>query len=419
MSAPLKVCVDARLVSGGGGIEQFIIGLAAGLSSLTDGEERYLFLTWADTEEWLAPYLRNSCQVLRGPNAPRPPAGKEWLKRRVPLVGWAWHRFSPLLGRRAVHLERSDGTVERAGCDLMHFTMPHGFLTDVPSIYHPHDLQHLHLPQFFTLRQRVVREVIYRAFCAQARLVVLPSFWSARDVVRHYGLPEAKVRAVIGAPVLTAYPVPTEADLAAARRKLSLPEAFVFYPAHTWPHKNHLGLLEALATLRRRRGVALPLVCSGHRNDFYPRIERRVHALGLAGQVRFLGFVSPLELQCLYRLCRCLVFPTRFEGWGMPLWEAFLSGVPAAVSRVCCLPEHAGDAALLFDPERPEEIAEALWRLWADAELRRELSERGRRQVARFSWERTARLFRAHYRRLAGRPLSNEDRALLAAPPLL
>ena len=110
------------------------------------------------------------------------------------------------------------------------------------------------------------------------------------------------------------------------------------------------------------------------------------------------------------------MIPTKFEAVSFPLWEAFLAGVPAACSNVTSLPEQAQDAALQFDPDEVEQMAELLRRLWTDADLRAELSERGRRQVAELSWARTARLFRAHYRRLAGRQLETADHQLLAMP---
>jgi glycosyltransferase involved in cell wall biosynthesis len=411
---PLRIGLDARLVSGmGGGVEQFVIGLASGLSKLTDGDEEYLFLAYADGDEWIRPYLSGPCRILPGPKI----ALKRWLASRLPVLLKAYQRLRPLW--QAKHLPRSDGTIEKAGVDIMHFTFQWAFITDVPSIYHPWDLQHLHLPQFFRSGERSAREKTYRAFCEQARMVSVGSVWSKRDLIRHYGLPEDKIQVVPGAPVLSAYPVPTANDLATTRQKFDLPETFVFYPAQTWAHKNHIGLLEALAILRNRYGLSVPLVSSGHLNDFFPKIEKRARALGLTDQVRFLGFVSPIALQCLYTLCRGMVFPSRFEGWGLPITEAFQAGAPVACSKVTSLPDLAGDAALLFNPDRPAEIAEAIRLLWTDEAFRQVLIERGRKRAACFSWDRTARIFRAHYRRIANRPMTQEDRDLLEAPPLL
>ncbi|HEY8491160.1 MAG TPA: glycosyltransferase family 1 protein [Dehalococcoidia bacterium] len=416
---PLRVCLDARLISGVyGGVEQVAISLAAGLSALEDGNEEYLFLTYAGEDAWLRPYLAGRCRLLSGPPPPAPGRWKAALKAAAPPLRRAWHHLGAALIRPDAAVPPSDGTVERAGADVVHFTHQGGFRTAVPSIYHPHDLQHVHLPQYFAPRVRRLREASYGALCRQARLVAVSTSWCREDVIRHFGLPAEKVQVVPLAPALDAYPQPTEGDLAAARERFSLPDAFVLYPAQTWPHKNHLGLLEALALLRRQ-GLAPPLVCTGHRNEFFPVIQRRARERGLSDQVRFLGYVDPLALQCLYRLARCVVIPTKFEADSAPLWEAFRLGVPAACSAVTSLPRQAGDAALLFDPDQPGEMAAALRRLWLDGGLRRTLAERGRRRAAHLTPDRSARTFRAHYRRLAGRPLTEEDRALLAERPEL
>lgn len=413
---PLRICLDARLATGVlGGVEQTIIGLAYGLSQLTDGDEEYLFLAYADAHAWLTPYLHGPCRIVLGPPAPQLPRWAKPPKPTLPLIRSLWHQVSPILGQRSTPLSRSDGTLERTGAILMHFTAPVAFLTNIPNLYQVHDLQHRHLPQLFTPRERSARELQYRTFCNQAQAISVMTAWGKQDLIQQYALPPDKVIVVPWAPALMAYLQPSETDLAATRHKFSVPDKFLFYPAQTWAHKNHIGLLDTLARLRDEQHLTIPLVCSGTCNEFFPQIERRMRNLGLAGQVMFLGFVSPLELQCLYRLCRGLVFATKFEGFGMPLLEAFLAGVPAACSNVTCLPELAGDAALLFDPKQPDEMARSIYRLWTDKPLRQTLIERGRRHVARFSWERTACIFRAHYRRLTNRPLTDEDQELLAA----
>ncbi|MBP2667967.1 MAG: glycosyl transferase group 1 [Deltaproteobacteria bacterium] len=421
MERPLKICLDARLKSGGGwgGVEQFVIGMADGLSRLTDGQEEYLFLVEEGSHEWLAPFVGGPCRFL----SPKKPAGKprrpgRWIFRLFPSRDPYGH-LADLAGGLTAKFPRSLGVVERAAVDIMHFTNQGAFLTAIPSIYHPHDLQHLHLPHFFTPRVRRERDARYRSFCRQARMVAVSSSWTRNDVIRQYGLPEGKVRVVPLAPLLSAYDIPGAKDLASARRKFSLPDAFLFYPAATWAHKNHVGLLEALASLKESHGLEVPAVFSGSLTEYFPEIRRRAEELGLSEQVRFLGFVTSLELQCLYRLCRCVVIPTRFEAASFPLWEAFLAGAPAACSNVTSLPEQAGDAALVFDPDDREGMADAVRRLWIEHPLRERLIRRGKENVCRFSWEKTARIFRAHYRRIAGAPLTEEDRALIEAPPVL
>jgi glycosyltransferase involved in cell wall biosynthesis len=416
---PLKVGIDARLSSGeAGGVEQFIIGLASGLSKLTDGSEEYWFLAYADSKDWIRPFLGGACRIVEDTRTPGESLGRRILRQKIPALMDLLHSIDPRILQRSIPQEKSNGVIENAGIDVMHFTMQNAFLTEIPSIYHPHDLQHIHLPEIFSLRRRVLRDQMYRTFSEQASMVAAVSRFVKEDLIKNYQLPRDKVKVVPLAPVVTAYSESSLEDLERVRRKFSLPESFIFYPAQTWSHKNHIGLLNALALLRDKKHVRVDAVFSGRKAGFYKIIEQRVEELRLEDQVKFLDFVDPAELRSLYQLCRCVVIPTKFEAASFPLWEAFIMGVPAACSNVTSLPEQAGDAALLFDPDKPDEMACQIHKLWRDEKLRAELVEKGRRNVSRFSWERTARTFRAHYRRIAQRELSDEDKEILSAPSL-
>ena len=420
MTAPLRVCIDARLRDGEfGGVQQVVIGMAHGLSMLTDGDEEYLFLAHEGEDAWLRPHLGANARVLSaGARAARGGVTEALAATSAGRV--ARRLLRPLLDRRSLPpVPRSDGTLEGSGADVMHFTIQSAFLTAVPSIFHPHDLQHVHLPQFFTKRERATRDTHYRTFCEQASMIAVTSTWVKEDLLREWDLPPEKVRVIEWAPPNQAYPEPSREEIDRVRARRSLPARFVFYPAQSWPHKNHIGLLRAIARVRDAHGLIVPLVCSGGQNHFFPRIREEVSRLRLEEQTTFLGFVQPDELQALYHACRAVIIPTRFEAASYPVWEAFLAGAPVASSTVTSLPAQVGNAGLLFDPDDTEAMAEAIRRLWTDALLRAELVERGRASVRRFSWERTARIFRAHYRRLAGRYPGDEDRSLIDAWPLL
>lgn len=416
--APLRVGIDARLHHGeAGGLESVLLGLAEGLSSL-DGDEEYFFLTVRGEDQWIAPYLRGNARPL--PMAMR---GRDrsqlrsWIKRSVRRGGPVARELAVAVANR-LGPPRSDGTIEHATVDVMHFVRQSGFLTDIPSIYHPHDLQHRHFPEFFDPWELQFRERWYAAMCAQASIVAVASSWTRLDVIQEMGLPADKVCVVPWAPPIDVIPEPLPAETAEVKAALKLPDRFVFYPAQTWPHKNHIGLIRALHTLRSR-GVTVPLVLSGRRNQAASLVDGVIRQLGMVDQVHWLGFVEPAELRMAFSLSAAVIIPSKFEAASGPLWEAFALGVPAACSNVTSLPAQAGDAALIFDPDQPDQIAEAIFRLWTDGELRRRLVERGYDRVAAFTWDRTARLFRAHYRRLGGRPLGEDDQGLLAAAPLL
>jgi glycosyltransferase involved in cell wall biosynthesis len=406
---PLRVCIDARLGAGRfGGVEQVVIGLAAALSRLEDGDEEYLFLTYPEHEEWIREYVSGPCRLL--------PSRRSYPNRRLRAVTRALLERLPTVGVRFA-VRTSDGTVERARADLVHFPFQDAFTTDVPSVYQPHDLQHLHLPELFSAWERARRERIYRTHCDRAALVVAMTSWGRGDFIEQYGLPPEKVTIVPGGSVLSEYPAPTPDDLDRLRARLSLPESFLLYPAQTWPHKNHERLLEALARVRDESGVTIPLVCPGKQTRHYRRVHELVDELGLAKTTSFPGFVSSRDLRGLYELGTGLVFPSRFEGWGLPVCEAFDAGLPVASSTATGLPDVVGDAGLLFDPDDVAEMARQLHRLWTDEALQADLRERGRRRAAKFSFDHTARLFRAHYRQVAHRSLTEEDRILLASPP--
>jgi glycosyltransferase involved in cell wall biosynthesis len=259
---------------------------------------------------------------------------------------------------------------------------------------------------------------MFRTFCSQAKMVSAVSEWVKNDLIQQYNLTEDIVKVVPYAPAVSEYSLPGADDLINIQGKYSLPKNFIFYPAHTWPHKNHIGLLKAISILREKSETKVPVVFSGKKTDFYKTISELVSKLELEDQVSFLGFVTPEELRGLYMLSRGVVIPTKFEAASIPLWEAFIMGVPAACSTVTSLPAQAGDAALLFDPNDSVEMARQIQKIWTDEELRSELVQRGRANVSRFSWERTARIFRAHYRRIAQRPLSADDVELLNAPSM-
>jgi glycosyltransferase involved in cell wall biosynthesis len=418
----LRVAIDARSRTGStGGVQQFTVGLLASLDRLPDGDEDYLALSYADDRAWLMPALGHRVRALDAP-LPRLRQGLVGAARRL-VVSYApfLRRIRSKVASRRVDssVPPSDGTVERAGVDVMHLVRQSAFLTELPSIYHPWDLQHLHLPEFFTAEQLRRREVTYRAFCDRAERVVAASSWTKADLMQKMGIAEEKIVVIpVANDVDHALP-PSSADLLAARATFSLPERFLLYPAQTWPHKNHIRLLEAIAHLRDTRGVSVNLVLTGYQNDHFPRVRAAVARLRLGGQVRFLGFVTPLQVRALYRLAVGLIFPSLFEGWGIPIVEAFQAGTPVASSNVTSLPSLVGDAALVFDPYDVESIASAADALWSDDAARRQLTERGLARVRVFDPEPIAATYRALYRLVAGRPMTSADQRALSAPSVV
>jgi glycosyltransferase involved in cell wall biosynthesis len=408
LSSALKVGIEARLPDGSvGGIMQMVIGLAQGLACLEDGDEEYYFHVYPDSSAWIDPYLKGNCRRLEG----APAAGsrvKHLLKSsflKLPLQ---------YLKARFANLPASDGILEAEGCEVIHFPYQGAFRTALPNIYQPHDFQHLHYPEFFSPVERARRQRIFPAAMNQASLVVLMTPWGRRDLLAHYDVPKRKAAVIAGGAVTAQYPSPGEDEKNELRLRLKLEDAFFVYPAKAFPHKNHMALVEALAWMRDQRKLYPQVVCTGSSHPHMDRVKARVAQLGLQKQWVDAGYLSPTEMNALYAMARAMVFPSKFEGWGLPVTEAFERGLPLACSNATALPDNAGDAALFFSPDDIAGMGEAMERLWTDSTLRAELIQRGRLRSEFFSWERAAKIYRAWYRYLSKRVLNDEDRQLVA-----
>ncbi|MCX7858325.1 MAG: glycosyltransferase family 4 protein [Deltaproteobacteria bacterium] len=417
----LRIAISAELLPGGiyGGIEQFVISLVKSLGQLNDGSEEYVIIGHYHKAGWLKPFLGLNQKLVKAP----PPTRMEPFKRLLgPLrgpVGKVW-RYSKrfFCHSQQVNLlsvPESNGFYESLGVDLIHFPHQQFVKCKLPTVYNPHDLQHLHYPQFFRSEDIELRNMIYKTGCAYAYAVIAESQWVKNDIISNYGINPEKVTVIMrGAPTQLYEPV-SEKILLKLKKKFKLPETFVLYPAQTWPHKNHIRLLEAISLLHTKEALSIKLVCTGKKNEFWPVIKKRIRELRLEEQVRFLGFVSPVEIRALYRIAQFVIFPSLFEGGGFPVVEAFSEGVPCACSSVTSLPEYGGDAVLYFDPTSVESIAHALYLMSTDSHLRKTLKEKGKERSKLFDWHKTAKTYRALYRKIAGLTLSEEEEQLLAA----
>ncbi len=273
-------------------------------------------------------------------------------------------------------------------CPLINLAPRHIHL---PSIVSIPDLQPEYYPDFFSKDLLEWSRRRYPASCRETTKVITFSEFSRATIIDRYSIPPEKVHAIPIA-VGDEFLVPRKhSDLEAVKAKYALPPEYAFYPANTWPHKNHTTLLEALHLLRTKYGKRLPCVFTGVERGGHEAFLNAAEEYDLTGEVRLLGYVEKHDMPSLYRCASFLVFPSLFEGFGLPLLEAMASDCPVLCSRVASIPEVAGDAVFFFDPHDPEEIADAMHRILTDEGLRRTLMEAGRDRCRQFSWERTAR----------------------------
>lgn len=420
---PLRVIIDATFrPEQAGGVGTYVGALIKALGELTDGDEEYVIVGPPEQDVWPKSILGPRQQVIPEPKAVIPaPSGRRHVAHRA--VRFAKRLLHGPTSRDARALPESkkyggcrvsDGFYESLGGDLIHFPWQKFCVCAMPSVYNPHDLQHLHLPQLFSPSDIADRESVFSAACRFATRVIVVSEWTRNDFHRMYGLSNERMSVVPwGAPTASC-DGSTVDQTARVQERLGLAGDFMLYPAACWKHKNHVRLLHALARVRDVHGKKLTLVCSGQQGaGAWDEIAATIHDLRLDDQVRFVGYIPHNELRSLYHAATFVIVPTLFEAFSGPVFEAWLDGAPVTCSNVTDLPEQVQDAALLFDPWDISAIADAILRMTSDATLRDQLRERGRARERQFSWDRTARAYRAVYRQVARRDLTMEDRELL------
>ncbi|MEX2273449.1 MAG: glycosyltransferase family 1 protein [Vicinamibacterales bacterium] len=294
---------------------------------------------------------------------------------------------------------RLPGTLKKAGADVFH--APHYVLPPFlpcPSVVTIHDCIHLVFPQYLPNKfaHFYARTFMTLAARRSARILTV-SEASKRDILHFFHVPASKVEVVYNA-LDPAFDNPPEADdVVRVRQRFQLNDPFLLYAGNIKPHKNVDRVIEAFARLKKRGFENLKLVIIGDEISKYPQLRRAVHRHQLHKHVRFLGFVPDATLAILYRLADVFVFPSLYEGFGLPPLEAMASGTPVVTSNVSSLPEVVGDAALLVDPHDAEAIAAATERILTDGPLRRSLVQKGLARAHDFSWERSVRRIRDVY----------------------
>ena len=317
------------------------------------------------------------------------PADVESLKQLGP-------RFTPVVERSGNYSIREQFgvplTLARTRIDLFH--APHYVvpaLTTRKYVVTIHDCIHLRFPQYLPNRAALFYAQKMMSMAAKrSKRVLTVSEASKADILHYLGVPASKVEVIYNALDQRLAAPRTQEEIDRVRERFQLNSPFILYTGNIKPHKNLDRLIEAFYLVRRGGLEDLKLLIIGDEISKYPNLRRLVHRYQLHQHVRFLGFVPDATLAVLYQLASVFVFPSLFEGFGLPTLEAMASGTPVITSNVSSLPEVVGDAAVLIDPMNPNAIADAIGRVLGDTSLRAELVRRGRERVKRFSWERSA-----------------------------
>lgn len=353
-----------------GGMEQYVRNLLSYSTNTGDGHTWYLFLTTHNFHTF--PAQRNVHKLMIPPNGSTDQQLHRWmLALRLDL----W--FCPLLVLQPADVQ-------------------------IPSVINIPDIQHEYYPQFFDSHTLNWRLANYRSSAQRSSAVLTLSEYSRQTILHKFQLPAHKVHAIhLDASKEFALPF-DDALSQQVLQKYQLTPGYGFFPANTWHHKNHLNLLKALVLLRDHHGLRIPMVFTGFPQEAHESVMAYISQNQLWDQVKWLSYVPQNEMPYLYRHAGFLCFPSLFEGFGIPLVEAMRAQIPIISSNCGSIPEVAGDASLLFDPIRPDDIAAKLAAI-LQPEIREDLIAKGTAQAKRFSWEKCARETLAVFRSVARR----------------
>jgi glycosyltransferase involved in cell wall biosynthesis len=275
--------------------------------------------------------------------------------------------------------------------DLLHVQYTGPLACHVPLVVTVHDVSYLEYPQYFTrFRARQLKTTVKRTIEAAERIVT-PSEFSRGAILRYYAIDPAKVSVIYNGVSSVFRPIERQVAAATVERKFRIRGPYILTVGDLQPRKNHLGLLRAFEKLVRAHSqLQHRLVFVGKETWYSKELYRAVAASAVADRVDFTGFVDDADLLHIYGACDLFVFPSFYEGFGLPILEAMACGRAVTCSNVTAMPEVADGAGILFDPHSIDEMARAMTDVLLDSELRARLERLGTQRAAQFSWEQTA-----------------------------
>ncbi|MBC7924077.1 MAG: glycosyltransferase family 4 protein [Bryobacteraceae bacterium] len=287
--------------------------------------------------------------------------------------------------------------------DLLHVQYTAPLACPVPVIVSVHDISFLEHPEFFSWQRAVQLRITVKQTMANAARVLTPSEFSRSAILRAYPLDPARVEVVPIAVSPNFRPVSRDLAARKVREAFQINTPYIVNVGDLQPRKNQIGLIDAFeALIHQNPGLPHGLVIVGKNTWFARHVHERAAKSPLASRIHFTNWVSDEDLVWLYNASDCFVFPSFYEGFGLPILEAMACGRAVACSGTSSIPEVADSAALLFDPGSPGEIVRALRDLLLDHELRARMERLGQQRASLFTWEHTARRTLQIYYEVAG-----------------
>ena len=366
----MHVAIDARLPdSGQGGVLQVLRQLALSFSLPEAPTFQRSWIVYQGTTWWkeLLPPGDDVIEVA-------PPFGRLslTLAQRAPKLVSLMFPILRVIQRDQEHF---DEELRAREVDLVHLPFQDGLLTNLPSVYNPHDLQHRYFPENFSRSQISHRETLWKRRARRAAQVMAASNSVKKDLEELWEIPSDRIQVVPIPPPERFVPDEIPGSLS------QVPQPFLIYPAVFWPHKNHLRLIQAM-NLLQQDGVFIDLLLTGAKGGNYRDVAKAVDELPSPERIRFLGHVTNSELSWLIANATLMVVPSLFEAMSLTVWDAQRLGTAVACSSVDPFPQQVGDSAVLFDSYDIEDMASTIKALIDDAEHREALVERAAKRVS-------------------------------------
>ncbi len=385
MTKIARVGLNAQLLSlqqsyRSAGISWYIFNL---LQNLGDVASDFQFTTFVNTADFQSRTERVSVR-RNSARAQKPPLRILWEQTKLPLE----------LRREKLNLLHS-----------LAFVSP--MATTLPSVVTIYDLSFLHYPHLFKPFNRWYLSTFTRLSAKRADAIIAISESTRQDVISAFNVSPKKVHTVYCGADAAFRPLP-KADIEAFRTKHQLPQKFIFRLGTIEPRKNVEGVIKAYAEWRARDKTAPPLIVAGGKGWYYREVFQWVENLGLQDSVFFPGYLPQSDLPLWYNAASLMVYPSHFEGFGLPVLESMACGTPVITSDVSSLPEVAGTAALMVSPTDTGALSRAMQSVFEDETLAQSLREKGLRQAAKFSWAKAAKQTTDIYRQVLGITVSCE-----------
>ena len=386
----MKIGILFKHAKTGGGIYQYFLALMDCLRSF-NGEDQF-FLFHCNNIESLSVYRKAGIKTITL-QSEKDSSFKVVHTHRLNPCHEAIHNGKRVFFRTKSLTSELKIEAAKHKIDLMLYPVPEreSFEVGVPYVMAIHDISHRIHPEFKEFNSDGIyeqREYVYDNGIKNAFFIMVDSEVGKEQVMDYYDTEREKIKVLPFIPPPYLFKESNKDSAASVRAKYQLPDKFIFYPAQFWPHKNHENLIRALHSIKKSKGEEVTAVFVGAKQERWNGFRKMINlakALKVEGQIIDLEYVESKRMRALYEMATALVMPTFLGPTNLPILEAFAVGCPVIASDIKGVREQVGDAGILADPNSPEEIGMAIYRVWTDGILRSALVKRGHERMKRWT----------------------------------